>query len=29
MYPKRLILDEARQWGIAIAPIDINISDRT
>ena len=29
MYPKRLILDEARQWGIAIAPIDINASDRT
>ena len=29
MYPKRLILDEARQWGIAIAPIDINHSDRT
>ena len=29
MYPKRLILDEARQWGIAIAPIDINYSDRT
>ncbi len=29
MYPKRLILDEARQWGIAIAPIDINRSDRT
>ena len=29
MYPKRLILDEARQWGIVIAPIDINRSDRT
>jgi error-prone DNA polymerase len=29
MYPKRLILDEARQWGIAISPIDINYSDRT
>jgi len=29
MYPKRLILDEARQWGIFIAPIDINRSDRT
>jgi len=29
MYPKRLILDEARQWGIEIAPIDINLSDRT
>jgi len=29
MYPKRLLLDEARQWGIVIAPIDINISDST
>ena len=29
MYPKRLLLDEARQWGIVIAPIDINISDLT
>jgi error-prone DNA polymerase len=29
MYPKRLILDDARQWGITIAPIDINKSDRT
>jgi error-prone DNA polymerase len=29
MYPKRLILDEARQWGIEIEPIDINLSDRT
>ena len=29
MYPKRLLLDEARQWGIEIAPIDINRSDRT
>ena len=29
MYPKRLILDEARQWGIAIAPVDINRSDST
>ena len=28
MYPKRLILDEARQWGIAILPIDVNKSDR-
>jgi len=28
MYPKRLILDEARQWGIAIKPIDINKSER-
>jgi error-prone DNA polymerase len=29
MYPKRLILDEVRQCGIKIAPIDINRSDRT
>jgi error-prone DNA polymerase len=29
MYPKRLILDDARQWGITIAPIDINKSDRS
>jgi error-prone DNA polymerase len=28
MYPKRLILDDARQWGIEIAPIDINKSER-
>ena len=28
MYPKRLILDEARQWGIAIKAIDINKSER-
>ena len=27
MYPKRLILDEARQWGIEIAPVDVNKSD--
>lgn len=27
MYPKRLILDDARQLGITIAPIDINHSD--
>ena len=27
MYPKRLIIDEARQWGIQIAPIDVNKSD--
>ena len=26
MYPKRLILDDARQMGIAVAPIDINRS---
>jgi error-prone DNA polymerase len=29
MYPKRLLIDEARQWGIEIAPIDINKSDGT
>jgi error-prone DNA polymerase len=27
MYPKRLIVDEARQMGISIAPIDVNASD--
>ena len=27
MYPKRLILDDARQFGVRIAPIDINRSD--
>jgi error-prone DNA polymerase len=29
MYPKRLILDEVRQCGIKIAPLDINRSDRS
>jgi error-prone DNA polymerase len=29
MYPKRLILDEARRSGLTIAPLDINLSDRT
>jgi len=29
MYPKRLLLDEARRSGLAIAPLDINLSDRT
>ena len=29
MYPKRLILDEVRQCGIKIAPIDINRSDKS
>jgi len=29
MYPKRLILDEVRQCAIAIAPIDVNRSDRS
>ncbi|HVB26989.1 MAG TPA: DNA polymerase III subunit alpha, partial [Mycobacteriales bacterium] len=28
MYPKRLILDDARQFGIAILPLDVNLSDR-
>ena len=28
MYPKRLILDEVRQLGLKIAPLDINYSDR-
>jgi len=28
MYPKRLIIDEARQWGIKVLPIDINKSDK-
>lgn len=27
MYPKRLILDEARQMGIDLAPLDVNFSD--
>ena len=27
MYPRRLMLDEARQMGIALAPLDINHSD--
>ncbi|CAB4662165.1 unannotated protein [freshwater metagenome] len=27
MYPKRLIVDEARQMSIAIAPLDVNESD--
>ena len=26
MYPKRLLIDEARQWGIEILPVDINKS---
>jgi error-prone DNA polymerase len=29
MYPKRLILDEARQLGILLAPLDVNKSDAT
>jgi error-prone DNA polymerase len=28
MYPKRLILDEVRQWGIEIMGLDVNRSDR-
>ena len=27
MYPKRLILDDARQFGIAVLPLDVNGSD--
>jgi error-prone DNA polymerase len=27
MYPKRLILDDARQFGITVLPLDVNISD--
>ena len=27
MYPKRLILDDARQFGIAVLPLDVNPSD--
>jgi error-prone DNA polymerase len=29
MYPKRLILDDARQFGIAILPLDVNLSEET
>ena len=29
MYPKRLILDDARQWGIEIKGVDVNKSERT
>jgi error-prone DNA polymerase len=29
MYPKRLILDEVRQMGIPIAPLDVNFSDQS
>ncbi|HEU5034557.1 MAG TPA: DNA polymerase III subunit alpha [Mycobacteriales bacterium] len=29
MYPKRLILDDARQFGIAILPLDVNVSTDT
>ena len=27
MYPKRLILDDARQFGIAVLPLDVNVSE--
>jgi len=29
MYPKRLILDDARQFGIAVLGLDVNASDKT
>ncbi|HMC68310.1 MAG TPA: hypothetical protein VKJ07_04070, partial [Mycobacteriales bacterium] len=29
MYPKRLILDDARQFGISVLPLDVNVSDDT
>jgi error-prone DNA polymerase len=29
MYPKRLILDDARQFGIAVLPLDVNASEET
>jgi error-prone DNA polymerase len=29
MYPKRLILDDARNFGIAVLPLDVNASDAT
>jgi error-prone DNA polymerase len=29
MYPKRLILDDARQFGIAVLPLDVNASGDT
>ncbi len=29
MYPKRLILDDARQFGITVLPLDVNSSDAT
>jgi error-prone DNA polymerase len=28
MYPRRLLLDDARQFGIAVLPLDVNRSDR-
>ena len=29
MYPKRLILDDARQFGVAVLPLDVNVCDET
>ncbi|HSV41392.1 MAG TPA: DNA polymerase III subunit alpha [Nocardioidaceae bacterium] len=29
MYPKRLILDDARQFGIAVLGLDVNLSEKT
>jgi error-prone DNA polymerase len=29
MYPRRLILEDAREFGIAILPLDINLSEKT
>ena len=28
MYPKRLILDDARQFGIAVLGLDVNASEK-
>ncbi len=28
MYPKRLILDDARQFGVAVLPLDVNASEK-
>jgi error-prone DNA polymerase len=28
MYPRRLLLDDARQFGVAVLPVDVNRSDR-
>ncbi|QCX27167.1 DNA polymerase III subunit alpha [Nocardioides jishulii] len=28
MYPKRLILDDARQYGVGVLPLDVNLSGR-
>ncbi|MFF0727093.1 DNA polymerase III subunit alpha [Streptomyces sp. NPDC004134] len=27
MYPKRLLLADARRWGVTILPLDVNVSD--